>query len=278
MIPDNETGSGGGPPGGSSRGKREDGDDMPFLDHLEELRWRIIKALAGVIVGSVLCWIYIDQIVDFVLLRPVKLVNESAASEEQRIHLQNLKPFGLLFLYMEIAFAGGIILSLPHILYQFWAFIAPGLFPRERRHIRWIVFFTSVCFLAGVAFAYYVMLPSSLTFLAGLGTGGIRNNIAINEYMSFIISVILGAGLVFELPMASWFLSRLGLLTPAFMRHYRRHAIVAILILSAVLTPGTDPISQILLAIPLALLYEISIGISSLAGRKRGNDSATKGL
>jgi sec-independent protein translocase protein TatC len=252
-------------------GRVKEEDEMPFLEHLEELRWRIIKTLAGIVIGGILCWVYIDQIVDYVLLHPVRVVNEAAITEEARINLQNLKPFGLLFLYMEVAFVGGIIISLPNILYQFWAFIAPGLFPRERRHIRWIVFFTSFCFLAGVAFAYYIMLPSALTFFAGLSTGGIRNNIAINEYMSFIMSVMLGAGAVFELPMASWFLSRLGLLTPAFMRHYRRHAIVAILILSAALTPGTDPVSQILLAIPLVVLYEISIGISAIAQRKRDN-------
>jgi sec-independent protein translocase protein TatC len=141
--------------------------------------------------------------------------------------------------------------------------------PRERVYIRWIVFFTSFCFMAGVAFAYFVMLPSALTFFAGLGSGEIENNIAINEYMSFIVTVMLGAGIVFELPMVSWFLSRLGLLTPAFMRHYRRHAIVGILILAALLTPGTDPVSQLLLAVPLVILYEISIGISGIAMRGR---------
>lgn len=244
-------------------------DEMSFLDHLEELRWSIIRALLGVVVGSVLCWIFIDEIVHLVLLRPVQTVNETLASDQQPIRLQNLKPFGLLFLYMEIALIGGILVSLPNIMYQLWAFIAPGLFPRERRHIRWIVFFTSFCFLAGVAFAYFVMLPSALSFFAKLTTAEIENNIAINEYMSFIVSVMLTAGVVFELPMAAWFLSRLGLLTPAFMRHYRRHAIIGILILAAVLTPGTDPVSQLLLAVPLIVLYEVSIGISAIAGRPK---------
>jgi sec-independent protein translocase protein TatC len=113
------------------------------------------------------------------------------------------------------------------------------------------------------------MLPAALTFFAGFGTSEIENNIAINEYMSFVISMILGAGIVFELPMVSWFLSKLGILTPAFMRHYRRHAIVVILFLAAILTPGTDPVSQILLAIPLLLLYELSIGISAIAWKQK---------
>jgi sec-independent protein translocase protein TatC len=244
-------------------------DEMPFLEHLEELRWRIVRAIAGIVVGSLLCWIFIDELVQYVLLRPVQMANAVQENPAMRMNLQNLKPFGLLFLYMEISFIGGIIVSLPNLLYQFWAFVAPGLLPRERQYIRWIVFFTSFCFLAGVAFAYFVMLPSALTFFTGLGSGEIENNIAINEYMSFIITVMLGAGIVFELPMVSWFLSRLGLLTPAFMRHYRRHAIVGILILAALLTPGTDPVSQLLLAVPLVILYEISIGISGIAVRGR---------
>jgi len=260
-------------PNETSGGHDHHKDEMSFLDHLEELRWRIIKALIGIIIGSILCWIFIEEIVQYVLLRPVQVVNASVPPEGQPIHLQNLKPFGLLFLYMEVAFIGGILLSLPVTLQQFWMFVAPGLLPKERRYIRWIVFFTSFCFLAGVAFAYFIMLPSALSFFAGLSTGGIENNIAINEYMSFIISVMLGAGIVFELPMVAWFLSRLGILTPAFMRHYRRHAIVGIFILAAVLTPGTDPVSQLLLAVPLVILYEISIGISALAGREQRVDA-----
>ena len=236
--------------------------EMSFLDHLEELRWRIIKALAGIVIGAVVCAIFIDWLVNQVLLRPVLLVNSSLAAGQQPIHLQNLKPFGQVFLYMEVAIVGGIVLSIPNILYQLWAFIAPGLMPHERRYIKAIVFFSSVCFLAGITFSYFVMLPTALNFFAGFGSPEIVNNIAINEYMSFIISVMLAAGVVFELPMVSWFLSKLGILTPTFMRRYRRHSIVAIFVLSAVLTPGTDPVSQVLLAVPLLLLYEVSILIS----------------
>src|SRR5262245_12695536 len=123
-------------------------DQMSFLDHLEELRWRIIRAIVGIVLGAILCWIYIDEIVQLVLLRPVEVVNQGIADPAQQVHLQNLKPFGLLFLYMEVAFVGGILASLPFTLYQFWAFVAPGLLPRERNTIRWIVFFTSFCFLA----------------------------------------------------------------------------------------------------------------------------------
>ena len=240
---------------------------MSFFDHLEELRWRIIKALIGVIVGTIICWFIIDWLMNDVLLHPVLEVNANLSPGQQPIHLQNLKPFGQVFLYFEVAIIGGIIINFPNILYQIWAFIAPGLMPNERKYISWIVLFSTFCFLSGIAFSYFVMLPTALTFFAGFGSPDIENNIAINEYMSFVISVMLAAGVVFELPMVSWFLSKLGILTPAFMRHYRRHSIVVILILAAVLTPGTDPVSQILLAVPLIILYEISIGISAMAWR-----------
>jgi sec-independent protein translocase protein TatC len=254
---------------------KDEPEEMSFLDHLEELRWRIVKAISGILVGAILCWIFIDEIINGALLRPIIVLNATLGPGRQPIKLQNLQPFGQVFLYMEVAFVGGLIVSVPYLLYQLWAFIAPGLMPKERRYIRWIVFFTSFCFLAGIAFAYFVMLPSALTFFAAFGTSAIENNIAINEYMSFIISVMLGAGVVFELPMVAWFLTKLGMLTPAFMRKYRRHAIVAILILAAILTPGTDPVSQILLAIPLFFLYEISIGVSALALREKNSKPAT---
>lgn len=243
--------------------------EMSFFDHLEELRWRIIKALIGIVVGTIVCWIFIDPLMQEVLLQPIITINQHLSPGQQPIRLQNLKPFGQVFLYMQVAIIGGIVLSVPNLLYQLWAFVAPGLMPRERKYIKSIVFFSSFCFLAGIAFAYFVMLPAALTFFAGFGSPSIENNIAISEYMSFIISVMLAAGLVFELPMVSWFLSRLGILTPAFMRKYRRHSIVVIFILAAALTPGTDPVSQILLAVPLLTLYEISIWVSAWAAKNR---------
>jgi sec-independent protein translocase protein TatC len=243
--------------------------EMSFFDHLEELRWRIIKAAIGIVAGMILCWIFIDWIMDDVFLRPITTLNRSLGPGQQPFHMQNLKPFGQVFLYMQVAIIGGIILSIPNILYQLWAFIAPGLLPKERKYIRSIVAFSSICFLAGIVFAYFVMLPAALTFFAGFGSTTIENNIAINEYMSFAVSLLLAAGVVFELPMVSWFLSRLGILKPAFMRKYRRHSIVAIFIVAAVLTPGTDPVSQVLLAIPLMALYEVSIWVSAMAWRAR---------
>ncbi|MDR3668131.1 MAG: twin-arginine translocase subunit TatC [Ignavibacteriaceae bacterium] len=237
----------------------EEEKEMTFLEHLEELRWRIIWSLIGLVIGTIICFIFIDFLVDVVLLRPAR--NSGA-------HLQNLKPFGQLFLYFQVAMIGGVILSLPNIFYQLWKFIAPALKKNERKYISAIVIFTTFCFLCGIVFAYYVMLPLTLKFAAQFGSSTIANQFAIDEYMNIIISVMLGAGLIFELPMVSFFLTKLGILKPQFMTKYRRHAIVVIMIAAAFLTPGTDPVSQIILAIPLLLLYEISILISKLSVKK----------
>lgn len=244
-----------------NNGEGQEGSDveMSFLDHIEELRWRIIYALIGIVLFTIVAWIFIDPLVDFVLLKPARDANAS---------LQNLRPFGQLFLYVQVAIIVGIIASLPNIFYQLWQFIAPALKKRERKYILWIVFFSTFCFLAGIAFAYFVMLPLAMKFAAQFGSEAIKNEFSIEEYMSIIISVMLAAGVVFELPMISFFLSKLGILTPLFMRKYRRHAIVIILILSAILTPGADPVSQVILAVPLVLLYEISIFISKLSSKK----------
>jgi sec-independent protein translocase protein TatC len=233
--------------------------EMTFLEHLEELRWRIIYSLIGLVIGAVICWVFIDFLVEDVLLKPAK---------DNKLLLQNLKPFGQIFLYFQVAIIGGIILSLPNIFFQLWKFITPALRKNERKYILLIVFYSTVCFLVGIAFAYYVMIPLAFKFIHQFGTELIKNEFAVDEYVSIIISVMLASGIVFELPMISFFLTKLGILTPVFMRKYRRHAIVIILVLAAFLTPGADPVSQIVLAVPLAVLYEISIFISKLSQKK----------
>lgn len=233
--------------------------EMSFIDHLEELRWRIIYSLIGLVIGTIIAWIFIDYFIDFILLIPAKKAN---------FHLQNLKPFGQLFMYFEVAIIIGALISIPNIFYQFWKFIAPALKENEKKYITGIVFFSTFCFITGVVFAYFVMLPLTLKFAAGFGSVSIENNFAIDEYLSIIISVMLAAGVVFELPMLSFFLSKIGILTPEFMKKYRRHAIVIIMILAAFLTPGTDPVSQILLAIPLVILYEVSIFVAKISRKK----------
>lgn len=230
--------------------------DMGFLGHVEELRKRILWAAVGIAIGCAISGFFIDVLMDEVLLKPAYLYN---------LKLQNLRPFGQPFLYFKLIFVIGIIFSFPFTLYQLWLFIAPGLYEKEQAWARKITAFTSLCFLVGVSFAYFVMIPAMLQFTASFGTAKIENNFDINEYFGFITTTILAAGLIFELPMITYVLSRFGLVTPKLMRMYRRHAIVCILVIAAVLTPSPDPVNQLIFAFPLWILYEISIVISKFA-------------
>ncbi len=238
--------------------KRIEGE-MSFLEHLEELRWRIIYTLIGVVVGTIIAWIFIDFLINSILLIPAKKAN---------INLQNLRPFGQLFLFFEVAVIGGVVLSIPNVFYQIWKFISPALKENEKKYVTSIVVYSTLCFLIGLVFAYFIMLPLTLSFAGKFGTPEIENNFAIDEYFSIIISVMLAAGIIFELPMLSFFLSKIGILKPSFMKKYRRHSIVVIMFLAAILSPGTDPVAQILLAVPLVLLYEISIFVSKFSQKK----------
>ncbi|MBK7444662.1 MAG: twin-arginine translocase subunit TatC [Ignavibacteria bacterium] len=235
--------------------------EMTFLEHLEELRWRIIKSAAGIIIGGIIAGIFINYIMDDILLLP-------ATRTIPPLKLQNIKPFGQFSLYMEVIIFGGALLSFPNILFQFWKFIEPALKPNERKYISSIVFFSTFCFLSGVVFAYFVLLPTALSFFSTFGSSAIENIIAIDEYFSFIISTMLAAGLVFELPMVSFFLSKIGILKPEFMRKYRKHSIILILLIAGILTPSPDVTSQLLLAVPLFILYEISIVICKISQKK----------
>lgn len=238
---------------------------MSFLDHLEELRWRIVKALLAVIVAGIGAAFYADFLVQTVLLGPLRAAG---------LKVQVLTPYGIMLMYMEVVFFAAIIIAMPIILYQLWRFIAPGLMPTERKYAWWIVFFTTFCFLSGVAFSYVILVPTALKFFAGFGTQNIDLNIAADRYISFVLSLVVGAGLVFELPMISFFLTKIGLLSPAFMRKYRRHAIVVILIIAAVVTPTPDMVTQSLLAAPMIVLYEVAILVSKFAQKKTSPENA----
>ena len=171
-------------------------------------------------------------------------------------------------MYKRQALLGGIIVSIPVLTYQLWKFIAPGLYIDEKKYIIPLIIFTFLSFISGLVFAYMIVIPFSLSFFTSVGLEGIDNNFSINYYFNFITWLMLGSGLIFELPVIVFILSVIGLLTPAFMRHYRRYAIVFILVISAFITPP-DPVSLVLMSIPLLLLYEISIGVSWLVNRKK---------
>lgn len=240
---------------------------MPFLEHLEEFRNRIIKAIIGVIIGAVICLIFSKQLLN-VLLWPTTRV-------DMPIDIQVLKVQGMFIVTLEIAFFGGILVSLPFIFYQAWMFIAPGLYKSERRYVPKVITSATFLFLAGVAFAYFFIFPFALDFFLGLAPETVQTNIAIDFYISFIIRLLVIFGVVFQLPIMSYFLSKMGILSPVFMRKYRRHSIVVIFVLAALFTPP-DPFTQVMLAIPLILLYEISIYISYLVHKSKKNSDTDK--
>ena len=233
---------------------------MPFLDHLEELRWRLIKSLAAIIVGGMVAFLFIDDIIALLIAPTEHIVSP--------MELQVLTVQGMFMIKWGIALIGGFVLAIPVLTYQLWKFIAPGLYLNERKYVGPLIFFTYLSFLVGLVFSYTVIIPFSLEFFTSIGVDQIENNFSINYYFNFVTWLMIGSGLIFELPVLVFILSVIGLLTPAFMSHYRRHSIVIILILSAFITPP-DPVSLVLMFIPLWLLYEISIGVSWLANRKR---------
>ncbi|GIV53702.1 MAG: Sec-independent protein translocase protein TatC [Candidatus Kapaibacterium sp.] len=234
--------------------------EMGFLDHLDELRRRILSGVVGVLVASIAVSFFIGDIVEYILLRPAL---------EAGLRLQNLRPFGQAFLYFKLIFICGFILGFPWVLWNLWRFVVPGLYEHERRWARQITAWTSVCFLVGIAFAYFGMIPSMMAFAKSFGSSHIENIIDVNEYLGFFATVILASGLIFELPMVMYVLSRVGIVTPTLLSTYRRHAIVLILIIAAVLTPTPDPINQLFFAAPLYVLYELSIVISKFAVKRR---------
>lgn len=244
----------------SNNNESEEGG-MGFLDHLEELRWRLLKSLIGVGVVAVGCSYYSDFLVNEVLIGPLK-------RSSPNLILQNLVPYGQVSLYIQVVLFASVVLAFPILAYQIWQFVAPGLMPSERRAARFAVGFISLCFFSGIAFGYFVFLPISLTFFASFGSPLIQNNIAVGDYISFFLGTLLTSGVVFELPFVSYILSKMGFLTPAFMRFYRKHAIVVMMVIAAIVTPSTDAVTMLVIAVPMVLLYEVSIWISAYVNRK----------
>ncbi len=234
--------------------------EFSFFDHLEELRSRLFKAVAGLVVGCAATAFWARDILDHVLLRP---------AIDNGIRLQNIEPFGQAFLILKVVFIVGGIVASPWILFQVWSFVAPGLYEHERRWAGTITFFTTLCFLAGISFGYFMLIPSMLDYINVVSDPNITDNITVTYYFGFFVNMLLASGLMFELPMVTWVLSRIGIVSPALLSKYRRHSIVAIVVIAAIITPSPDPVTQIMVAIPLYILFEISVVLSRIAYKRR---------
>jgi len=236
--------------------------EMTFLQHLEELRKRLIRALAGLVVGFLLC-LPIARTVYGWLVRPVL---EALPEGEKLAFTQLTDPF---LLYMKVSFLAGIFLMAPYIVLQLWLFIAPGLYQRERRYAVPFILFSSLFFIGGGLFAYYIVLPPACKFFIEQGLDwDFRPVITARELLSFESKILLGMGFVFQMPILTFFLARLGLVTTGFLLRNFKYAILIIFILAAILTPTPDVVTQSLFAAPMVLLYLLSILVTAVFGRK----------
>ena len=251
---------------------------MPFLEHLEELRWHIFKALASVAVAVVVCFIFADWIIDHVLLaqtRKTFFMYDVLKINAVNVVLQNRSVTGQFFTYYGTVLASALVAGSPFIVYQIWKFIEPGLYPSEKKGVRFGAVFATFFFALGISFGYFVMSPLSLQFFANfIISDSIVNEFDISRYFSMLITATFGAGLLFELPVVVFVLARLGIVTSEMLTKSRRFALVIVLILAAIITPSTDPLSLIIMSIPLLLLYEFSIVMTRFVERGKRRDEA----
>ncbi|MEX2573234.1 MAG: twin-arginine translocase subunit TatC [Balneolaceae bacterium] len=245
---------------------------MSFLDHLEELRWRIFKGLAGLTGGVIIAFIFADTIVNQIILGPARadfFMYQIMPINAIDLSLISRRLPGQFFTYWgSLIIAGGIIGS-PILFYQMYAFIEPALESREKIKTYLNVLFVSSFFLLGISFGYLILVPFALQFFTQFVISDlIANEFDITEYFSSVALWVLACGILFQIPVISYFLSKAGMLTPGFLKEYRRQAIIACLLISAFLTPP-DPVSQMMIAIPLVLLYQLAIVVSRMANRQR---------
>ncbi len=264
--------------------KNNTDESMSFLSHLEVLRWHIIRSVVAVFLFAIAAFLCYDFIFDSIILAPKnpdfftnKLFANLASLSGTDVLSINQHPFQIINInmsgqfssHLSVSLVAGFIVAFPYIFYELWSFIKPALYKNERKNARGAIFYTSSLFILGVLFGYYIIAPLSVHFLGSYSVSSqIKNQINLISYISTVTSVVLASGVIFELPVLIYFFSKIGIVSPKFLRKYRRHAIVIILILSAVITPP-DVFSQILVCLPLMLLYEAGIGISKRVTAKK---------
>lgn len=249
----------------------EEEKHMSFLEHLEELRWRLVRIAVAILIVAIVLWVYQEWIMEtlFLSMKDPDFISFSLMCqyfgiciEEIPVKMQSMSVSGQFSYALMMSVMGGIVLSFPFIFYQLWSFVKPGLKQNEKSVVKGITFYVSGLFFLGIGFGYYVIAPLAIQFFGTYQISKqIENNFTINSYMSMILSTVFYTGLLFLLPVVSYIFTRLGIITPAFLRKFRKHAIVGVLIISAAITPP-DLISQIIVAIPIIILYEIGILVS----------------
>lgn len=270
------------------KGQTEEEAEMTFFDHIEELRWHLIRSIIVWLVAAILIFVYIDWVYDHIILAPANEqfftygalcrfgkwlhLGNSFCMPPVKIDFQVTTVNGTFTSAITIAMIGGIIAAFPYIFWELWLFIKPALSPKEKKYGRGSIFWVSLCFFTGAAFGYYLLAPFTFNFLASftLGKSGmIQYRPAVDDYIDSLTNLILGCGIAFELPVLSYVFAKLGIISGTFLRTYFKFAFVIILVVAAVITPSPDWTSQFLVAIPLLLLYWISILLATRVEKQR---------
>ena len=275
----------------SGQENKEEESEMTFFDHIEELRWHIMRSILAWLVAAIAIFVYIDWVYDNIILAPANKdfftygalcrfgnwlhMGNSFCMPPVKIDFQVTTVNGTFTSAISIAMIGGIIAAFPYIFWEVWRFIKPALSPKERRYGTGSIFWVSLCFFTGAAFGYYLLAPFTFNFLASftLGkTGMILYRPAIDDYIDSLTNLMLGCGIAFELPVISYVLAKIGLITGSILKKYFKFAFVIILVVAAIITPSPDWTSQFLVAIPLLILYWISIILTTRVENKRRKD------
>ena len=265
--------------------ERKDPNEMSFLDHLEELRWHLIRSTLAIVILGVGAFLMKDFIFDTIIFGPKKMTfptyrlfcdiatrlgfDSAFCADSLPFTIQNRTMAGQFSAHIWTSIWAGFIVGFPYVLYEIWKFISPGLYEKERRHSRGFILIASALFFMGVLFGYYVVAPLSINFLGTYQVSEeVLNEIDISSFISTVRAAVIACGIMFELPIIIFFLTRVGLVTPEILRKYRKIALVIVLVLSAVITPP-DVASQIIVAVPVLILYQISIYISSVVLKRQ---------
>jgi len=235
---------------------------MSLTDHLMELRKRLVRCVIILFIGFGACYYYKDFIFDIVTRPLVQVLPKNS----YLIYTGLTEAF---FVYMKLAFFASLIITCPFIIYQIWKFISPALHSTEKKYVLPFVFFSTLLFVSGVLFGYFIALPPAFEFFVSFNNRYLQSMISFSDYISLFVTFLLGFGLSFELPVFMFFLAKLGIVNAQMLSKQRKYAILVIFIVAAILTPSPDALSQILMAIPLMFLYELSIFISKFAGKKK---------
>jgi sec-independent protein translocase protein TatC len=273
------------------KGEEAEQTEMSFVDHLEALRWHIMRSVIVWLVAAIAIFVFVDWIYDNIILAPSSEsfvtygalcrfgrwlgVGDGLCMPPVKINFLVNQVNGTFTSALNISMVGAVIIAFPYIFFELWQFVKPALSPTEKQYARGSIFWVSLCFFLGAAFGYYLLAPFTFNFLASftLGkTGAIQYQPTINDYIDSLTNIILGCGIAFELPILAYVLGKIGLITARFLRDYRKYAFVVILLIAAIITPSPDITSQVLVSLPLLLLYEISVLIVSRIDKKRAKE------